>query len=219
MARKSTYDRGDVIAAALTVLERDGARAVTARHVGREMGASTAPVYRNFASMDDLLGELTCRARDILLDYLLRDWTEERFLNMGVGYLRFAQERPNLFRALYLEPLTNACPDAEFNGPLLAVLDEHPLLGALERSLKEELLFQAGVYSHGLAVFIVAGLWEDPDLELATRWLRSVGGLLIRAALESGGLAVPADLERHFGTFTVPWRCPGGQEAGERDDG
>jgi hypothetical protein len=40
-------------------------------------------------------------------------------------------------------------------------------------------------------------------------WLRSVGGLLSRAALESAGRPMPPEMERNLGEFVVPWRHPG----------
>ena len=55
MARKTTFSREDVEQAAMEILEAEGAAAVTARRVADALGASTAPVYSNYASMEELL--------------------------------------------------------------------------------------------------------------------------------------------------------------------
>ncbi len=101
---------------------------------------------------------------------------------------------------------------------LLADLDAHPWLGALPRPIKEELLFQAGIYSHGLATLICTGQWRNPDLAQATVWLHNVGGLLVRAAVEAAGWESCPDLEVRFGEFTIPWRNRPDQNRGDGDD-
>lgn len=206
MARKSVFTRDDVLQAAVVVVAQVGLEGITARRVGEELGASTAPVYSNFASMDDLALAVLEHACDRLLGFFRREWTDDVFLNMGVGYLHFAQEHPRLFKALYFERRADFDPDARLVPELLADLDAHPWLGPLPLAIKQELLFQASIYSHGLATLICTGQWRDPDLDQAVTWLRSVGGLLVRAAFEAAGLEPCADLELRFGAFTIPWR-------------
>jgi AcrR family transcriptional regulator len=216
MARKTTFTRDDVVSAALAVVQERGLAALTARSVARRLSASTAPVYSNFASMEQLQQQVLALADAQLRQSCLQMWTAERFLNMGIGYLHYALDHPNLFKALYYERHDEFCPQPAIKDALLGVLDTHPLLGALPRPIKEELLFQASVYSHGLAVLICSGLWRDPDLELATRWLRNVGGLLVQAAMAAAGLSMPPEAIELFADGTVPWRNPR-DARGERD--
>jgi AcrR family transcriptional regulator len=218
MARKSTFRRDDVLAAALAVIDRDGFDAMTARRVGAELGASTAPVYSNFASMEELAIGALERGCALLLGYFRRNWTDESFLNMGIGYLHFAREHPHLFKALYFERHGDFDADARLVPALLTDLDEHPWLGGLPQPIKEELLFQAGIYSHGLATLICTGQWRDPDLDEAVLWLHSVGGLLVRAAFEAAGWPPCADLELRFGEFTIPWRVQPLSSTGDGND-
>ena len=65
---------------------------------------------------------------------------------------------------------------------------------------------------------VVTGLWPEPDLAALETWLRSVGGLLVRAAMESAGLEMPEDMQRHMGEFVVPWRHPGCATTEDNDD-
>jgi len=208
MARKSTFSREDVALAALAVLEQGGTQAVTARRVAKVLHASTAPVYSNFESMEELLAEVRRMGIAMILDYCRRAWSEDSFLSMGIGFVRFASEHPQLFRSLYLEPMTTGCDDTDALQELLQDLDHHPHLAGLPQDHKEELFFQASLYTLGIATTVVTGRWEDPDLESIEGWLSSVGGLLVRAALTSAGLPIPADLEQNLGQFVVPWRHP-----------
>jgi len=212
MARKTVFTRDDVVEAAVGILETEGLAAVTARKVADAMGASTAPVYSNFASMEDLLAAVMDRGADLIVAYCRKPRTEDRFLDMGVGFVHFAHEHPQFFRALYLDSAWGGRTEERIYAALLADLASHPVFGALPAGHRTELLFQASVYTLGISTSLVSGLWPDPDLELAESWLRSVGGLLCRAALESAGLPMPGELSRSFGDFVVPWRHPGCQD-------
>ncbi len=218
MARKTTFSRDDVVQAALTVLEADGLGAVTARRVADTMGASTAPVYSNFANMDELIGAVIREVGMVLeLDYCRRPWTEDQFLSMGVGFIRFAVDHPQLFRAMYLDH-AQACTGSNQVGELLVDdLSAHPLLGVLPRGHVEELFFQASIYTLGIATTLVTGLWAEPDLDEVTGWLRGVGRLLMRAALESAGQDIPAELKPQMGELVVPWRQPGCRSPEDQD--
>jgi AcrR family transcriptional regulator len=210
MARKTTFRREDVERAAMALLEAEGVKAVTARRVAEAMGASTAPVYSNYASMEELIRVLLSRAGDVIVDYCRRPWTEDLFLNMGVGFVRFSIDHPQLFRALYLDsPTARAAEDRHVFETLRHDLDRHPGLGPLPADHKDELLFQASIYTLGIATTVTTGMWADPDLEVVEKWLRSVGGALTRAAMESAGLPLPAEMESELGEFVVPWRHPG----------
>ena len=215
MARKTTFTREDVVAAALRVIDQEGLGAMSARRVAEAMKASTAPVYSNFASMEELFGDVMRRASEMIIATCRRPWTEDVFLDMGVGFVHFAHDHPQLFRALYLDSSWGRRNEDLIFAARLDDLAAHPVLGQLPPDHREELLFQASVYTLGLATSLVTEVWPDPDLDLAESWLRSVGGLLARAALESAGLPMPPEMARSLGEFVVPWRqprCPGRKE-------
>lgn len=218
MARKTTYSRHDVVQAALEVLAAAGLQAVTARRVADALGSSTAPVYSNFASMEDLLAAVRRRAAEVIVAYCRRPWCQDSFLSMGLGFVHFARDYPQLFRALYLEPAERTCGETEVLAELVQDLDRHPHLAALPQDHKDELIFQASIYTLGIATTVVTGRWEDPDLPTVERWLRSVGGLLVRAALTSAGQPIPAELEQNLGRFVVPWRHPHRPATGDGND-
>ena len=157
MARKNVFSRDDVIGAALAVLESEGLGAVTARRVADAMGASTAPVYSNFASMEELVGDVMRRASEMIIAACRRPWTEDVFLNMGVGFVHFAHDHPQLFRALYLDSSWGRHEEGLVFAALLDDLAAHPVLGQLPPDHREELLFQASVSTLGLATSLVTG--------------------------------------------------------------
>ena len=94
--------------AATTVLDEEGVRAVTARRLGREIGASSMAVYTHFGSMDDLMAAIwrrgfarfgsslqTSTTADPVADWMVQGW----------AYRRFALENPHLYRVMFSEGL------------------------------------------------------------------------------------------------------------------
>jgi AcrR family transcriptional regulator len=114
MVRKTVFTSEDVIKAGLAVMDQDGVEHLSARRVAEEMGASTAPVYSNFANMDDLVVAVKKAAVELLLELTIEKHTDNAFLNMGVGVLEFARRHPLLYSALFLHAGT---PEAHGDAP------------------------------------------------------------------------------------------------------
>lgn len=188
MARKTLFSRHDILAAASAVVEQEGIGKLTARRVAEQLGASTAPVYSNYGSMDQLEMAVLQRAKDLMLDYATRRHTSNRFLNMGVGVLVFAREHCNLFRALFLDQTRGYDPAPELMPVLLDVLATEPPLAQLSRAERERLLHHMAIFSHGLATWACTSPGIATPLAESVACLEDVGGTLVRAALQAAGV-------------------------------
>jgi len=183
MVRKTVFNREDVVKAGLAVMDREGVKNLSARRVAEEMGASTAPVYSNFANMDDLIKAVKQAAVSLLLDLTLRKHTENAFLNMGVGVLEFARQHPLLYGALFLQT-NDECEAGP--GVMLELLERMAVLPDLDQLMPVEriiLLRKVATFTHGLATHICSGLpptirWEDLLL-----MLEEVGAAILADAL------------------------------------
>ena len=92
--------REEIIAAALKILKEQGKDSITARQVAHELGVSTRPIYSFYPSMDDLLEDLTQESMSLLDSYIQTPYSSDPFLNIGVGYLMFGKEYPQVFDLL-----------------------------------------------------------------------------------------------------------------------
>ncbi len=184
MSRTPTFDRDGIVWAALTLVEQEGMSALTARAVAKRMRASTAPVYRHFASLDELAGAVMVAAREQLLASCRERYTGVVFLDVGLGVVLFAREHPRLYRALFLES------DAfrELVRGFLDELTEHmrrdPRFTDLAREQREELLQHMWTYTHGLSALVVAGLVKDTSQAAIVEALKGVGAPVIAHALK-----------------------------------
>ena len=175
--------RAEIVRAALEVVELEGLAALTARRVASQLELSTAPVYRNFASMEELARAVMEAARDQLLEHTGRVYSDRPFLNMGTGIAVFAREHPRLYHALFLE-------SDQFEGLIEGFLErlrvdirKDPRFAALSAERTAVLLDRMWTYTHGLASLIAVGIAKDSSTESIVRSLEGVGRAVIRDVL------------------------------------
>ncbi len=183
MPPKTVFTKDDVINAAFELVQHKGIQSLTARNVAKRLKSSTAPVYSNFESMKLLEREIIKKARDLLLDYMVRPHTDVVFLNMGVGYAKFAREQCPLFRALYLEKSDFKDILDELEGSLRLRMREDARFTDLEDRERYSLLDKMWTFTHGMATMICVGLAEDSSDDYITSTLKDVGSAVIGATL------------------------------------
>jgi AcrR family transcriptional regulator len=214
MARKTTYSRDDVLDAAVGIVDEHGLPGLTARRVADRLGSSTAPVYSNFTSMDELHRELIRCAADLLLAYTAKQYTENVFLNMGVGVTSFARDHAHLYRMLFLDQLHDYDPTNDVFAVLLERMGEDEELARLPLAVREDLLDMVATYTHGLATLVCTGRADEYNQEEITSALRDVGGILVEAARRATATGMPL-LSQRPGDRLYPERA--GTSAAEED--
>jgi len=183
MVRKTIFTREDVIKAGLAVLDQEGVENLTARRVAEQMGASTAPVYSNFANMDDLLVAIKDAAVELVLELTLEKPTDNQFLNMGAGVLEFARRHPLLYSALFHQANVDCAAGPGLMKELLermAILPDLEQLKPVERIV---LLRKMAIFTHGLATEICNGLPPEIKWEELLSLLDEVGSVIMSDAM------------------------------------
>ncbi|MFJ4184067.1 TetR/AcrR family transcriptional regulator [Kitasatospora sp. NPDC089509] len=108
----STYHHGDLraacVRAARELLEEDGSAALSLRAVARRAGVSATAPYRHFADRDALLSAVAAQGCRELGERLVAAHPAPRapedLAAVAAAYVRFAVERPALFRVMFAEP-------------------------------------------------------------------------------------------------------------------
>jgi AcrR family transcriptional regulator len=183
MPRRTVFSREEIVQVAFELVDEKGRNRLTARGVADRMSASTAPVYSNFKSMDELARAVMLRSRDILQEYATAPHTEHVFLNMGIGIIKFARDHRHLFREMFLETAEYQDILTELRESLLDVMGQDESLDALALSQKDELLFKMSVITYGIAAQVCVGLMELESDEEITDMLSIVGSAVVETAL------------------------------------
>ncbi len=93
---------------AFELLREEGIEEVTARKLAARQGCSTQPIFHVYTGMDDIIREMFGRSVLFFQKYhALYVRTHPTipkvpFVALGLSYIRFAAEEPNLFRFLFL---------------------------------------------------------------------------------------------------------------------
>lgn len=92
-----------MVNAAVQVVRKMGAAALTAKSLAEELGTSTQPVFTCFGTMDTAKAEVYAAAERLFHEYLTEGLKEKiPFYGFGTQYIRFAREDPELYRLLFL---------------------------------------------------------------------------------------------------------------------
>ncbi|QGZ66124.1 TetR/AcrR family transcriptional regulator [Paraburkholderia acidisoli] len=163
--------REALLAAAETVLRRDGLRGLTLRAISREVGVSHTAPQRHFVDTAGVLSELAAIGHDRLAASMAahsQGLTVEMERRRGIarGYVSFAVEQPDLFRLMsrneLLDPSNEALAGARRRSirMLAGTIGQH---GELERAVEgignaQAVEMTAGwAYVHGLATLLIDG--------------------------------------------------------------
>lgn len=185
--KKTTFTRDVVLTAALNVVRRHAWEALTARSIAERLGASVAPVYSAFGSMDNLLRETLKEIRGHLEEYTSRTYSEIPFLNIGVGMVSFARDEPMLFRALFHTPHGFRDIVEGVNASILSWMKTDAQLGLLSDASRERLCDNIGFYTMGLAADVAAGWVKAISTDSIIRRLKDMGNIVMFA--EISGIA------------------------------
>jgi len=188
MPPKTIFNREDVINAAFELAKKSGFRDFTARRIAEELSSSTAPVYSCFKSMDELREEVLINAEKVALEYMMKTYTSSVFLNMGTGFVLFAQENRELFRILILESPETRELLTDFMKSLYSELYRDELISRLPEKQKKEVLRRMAVFSHGLASLICVGFHQDVSKNEAISIMYNMGKDIIDIAFMKAGI-------------------------------
>ena len=100
---KPKFTKEEITNAALKVAREKGIGAVSAREIAVVLGTSTRPIFTYFRTMDELKKAVRQFAEDIFQKYVEKGLAmEPPFLGVGIQYLEFAQQEPELYKLLYM---------------------------------------------------------------------------------------------------------------------
>ncbi|MGW3111376.1 TetR/AcrR family transcriptional regulator [Streptomyces sp. NPDC001091] len=108
----SSYHHGDLRAACLRaareLLEEDGSAGLSLRAVARRAGVSATAPYRHYADRDALVSAVAAEGYRELAGHLAEAHpaprTPDELAAVAVAYVRFALDRPAMFRVMFAEP-------------------------------------------------------------------------------------------------------------------
>jgi AcrR family transcriptional regulator len=184
------YHHGDLRAAclraAMELLEESGTTALSLRAVARRAGVSPTAPYRHYADRDALISAVAAVGYRELGDYLVaahrRPSSVDDLAAVAVAYVRFALDRPALFRVMFSEPC-----DRDSSDRVAATIAVSEYVAAIARqsfpAANEEAVSTAvWALVHGLAFLYLDGKLDASSPRTVAKRVRAAVRALLTAS-------------------------------------
>lgn len=169
-----------VIDAAFEIARESGIDNVNARTVSEKLGCSTQPVMYHFKTIEELKAAVYEKADEFHTGYLMSVRTPEDgvMMNIGLNYIRFAIEEPNLFRLLFQSgyaPENNLLEmiDSPMLEPVISVMREEM---SLDTEKTKEVFLILAMFAHGYASIIANNSLEFDEKLIASHLEKAYNG-------------------------------------------
>lgn len=165
MARKETITKNDILNTAFDMTREEGFSKVSARTLAARAGCSTQPIFRVYKNMEELGGDLFDKAIEFFSTYYeeFPKSNETPFVNLGLAYIRFAQEEQQVFRLLFLSENRHGKSLYDMlngkNGAVVREINNAKFYGCKDPS---GMFMKMWIFIHGAACMTLTG---DYDLQ------------------------------------------------------
>ncbi len=164
MPPTTKYDREAIVEAAFEIAKVKGFSGITARGVAERLGCSVAPIYANFATIDELVGATAKRVAAMSAEFVAAQTGPHPFENMGKASLAFARDYPQLFREIALEPGPFMTPHEQIEDAMAGLMASDPELADWTDAERRRLFLKMRVFQLGLSAMVANGhlpSWMD----------------------------------------------------------
>ena len=170
------FTKKDIIRATYEIMKNEGIQSISARKIANKLKGSTAPIYANFSTIEELKDEIIRMAEDKLKEYLNREYTERKLLNGAIGFIVFSREEKELFRAIFLDGAKGF--QGIFNETMETLLKKEVLMISFPKLSYEEAKMSVRrlwYWAFGYATLICIGSLENETDEKITKKIVEVG--------------------------------------------
>lgn len=195
MPPKAKVTREEIIEAAFTVVRESGVGLLNARQVALKLGCSTQPVMYHFKTMEDLKTAVYASADRFHTEYLMRNKGQgtHPFLEIGLNYIRFAQNEAPLFRFLFQSGFSphqslQEMIESDELLPVLSVLQKEAKLN-LEQS--KNVFVTLALFAHGYASLLSNQHLEYDEALITSQLAQVYKGAILAAQEKKHENAVP----------------------------
>ena len=194
MPPKTRITKDMIIQAAVEVARQSGHENINARTVSEQLHCSTQPVMYHFSTIDAIKRAAYAQVDHLHSEFLMTIPPEQDpILGIGLNYIRFAVEEPQLFRFLFQSGYAEEnnlleMVDSEGLAPVLAAMQEGAGL-SMEKS--RDVFITVALFAHGYASLIANNHLEFDEKLIAEHLERAWNGAVLAAEQEEDNESNP----------------------------
>ena len=166
MSPKTKFDKTAIVDAAFEIAKEEGLSGITARSVAKQLNSSVAPIYVNFATVDDLTEAVIHKVFAISDEILAKQKGQSMFEKIGKASLAFARTYPVLFREFSINPNPYMASYETIENAMIDALAEDESMRNWTLNERRRLLLKMRVFQMGLSVMVSNGhvpSWLDDN--------------------------------------------------------
>ena len=102
---KKQITKENILDAALEIVRKSGIEALNMRSLAQACNCSTQPIYLSFANSEQLKYELAIKTVNFFnafIENVIKSGKYLEYKSVGMGYILFAKEEPNLFKFILM---------------------------------------------------------------------------------------------------------------------
>lgn len=98
-----------ILNAAFDITRNEGIEKLSNREIAKKMNCSIRPIYYQFKNSEELYKELYNKINSYFYDFIMKNIADDipHYKQIGINYIKFAQEETNLFKVLFMSPARN----------------------------------------------------------------------------------------------------------------
>ena len=184
MPPKTRITKDMIIQAAVEVARQNGHENISARTVSQQLHCSTQPVMYHFSTIDAMKRAAYAQVDHLHTEYLMTiPPGQDPALGIGLNYIRFAVEEPQLFRFLFQSGYAEEnnlleMVDSEGLAPVREAMQEGAGL-SMEKS--RDVFITVALFAHGYASLIANNHLEFDEKLIAEHLERAWNGAVLAA--------------------------------------
>ena len=182
MPPKTKITKDSIVNAAVEVARQNGYENINARTVSEQLHCSTQPVMYHFATIDALKRAVYTQVDHLHSEYMMNiPLNQDPILGIGLNYIRFAVEEPQLFRFLFQSGYAEENSllemiDSEELVPVLAAMQEG---AGLSMEKTKQVFLTVALFAHGYASIIANNGLEYDEKLIAEHLERAWNGAFL----------------------------------------
>ena len=187
MPPKMRITKDMITDAVVEVVRQKGFENINARTVSGQLHCSTQPVMYHFTTIERLKRAAYAKADHLHSEYLMNNLSDQDpVLGIGLNYIRFAVDEPQLFRFLFQSgyPVESSLPEminSEEMIPVLTVMQES---AGLSMEKTKQVFLTVSLFAHGYASIIANNGLEYDEKLIAEHLERAWNGAILAAKQE-----------------------------------
>jgi AcrR family transcriptional regulator len=181
MPRKKVITADMLLEFGFKYLNTYGYEKFTARDVVSKFGISTQPIYGAFKNMDCYKQAVLDHVFHYLFDIKLTEpYAEDPFVSIAIAFIRFSEENPNLYRALFVEGFAKNRNMFDYSlKHFKQAITTSEKYQNLSEELMEALHSRSWIIVNGMASASIAGI-RSYDQEYLVRFFNLIADAILK---------------------------------------